>query len=539
VAEELLVAGQAALAAGDWPAASAAFEASLAEGETPEALSGLGTASMWQGEMEAAVELRERAYAAFCRRPDPLQAAVTAISLYFLFRSSLGNVAASRGWLARAERLADELALPPLTGWVLCARAHDSDDPVAGERMARDACEAARAVGDSDLELCALSQIGIALVDQGRVAEGAALLDEAMAASLGGEGEQLQTVVYTSCNMIMACSRATQLERATQWIRASGPFIQRYGSPHLFTLCRLHHGKVLVWTGDWAAAEAELEDALHVSHSTERGLTAEVLAALAELRLAQGRVEDAAELVAPVADHPVTTGVLAALHLAREEPAAAEALLRRRLRVLGEERLESAALLELLCTAELADGRRDAATATAERLSALASRSSCDAVVARAERALGAATGDAEALESALERFAALEMPLEAARTQLLLSRLLEAQPAVAAARAALGTFERLGAGRDADAAAALLRSLGARPARAGPRGDDVLTRREREVLALLGEGLTNRAIADRLFISQKTAQHHVAAVRFKLDLANRAQAAAYAARHLDQGEHP
>jgi DNA-binding CsgD family transcriptional regulator len=529
VAEELLVAGQAALAAGDWPAASAAFEASLEEAETPEALSGLGTASMWQGEMEAAVELRERAYAAFCRRPDPLQAAVTAISLYFLFRSSLGNVAASRGWLARAERLADELALPPLTGWVQCARAHDSDDPVAAERMARDACDAARAAGDSDLELCALSQIGIALVDQGKVAEGAALLDEAMAASLGGEGEQLQTVVYTSCNMIMACSRATQLERATQWIRASGPFIQRYGSPHLFTLCRLHHGKVLVWTGDWAAAEAELEDALRVSHTTERGLTAEVLAALAELRLAQGRVEDAAELVAPVEDHPVTTGVLAALHLAREEPAAAEALLRRRLRVLGDDRLESAVLLELLCTAELAQGRREAATGTAERLSALASRSTCDAVVARAERA----TGDAESLESALERFAALEMPLEAARTQLLLARVLEGQPAVAAARAALSTFERLGAGRDADAAAALLRSLGARPARTGPRDDDVLTRREREVLALLGEGLTNRAIAERLFISQKTAQHHVAAVRFKLDLANRAQAAAYAARHL------
>ena len=480
--------------------------------------------------MEAAVELRERAYAAFRRRPDPLQAAVTAISLYFLFRSSLGNVAASRGWLARAERLADELALPPLTGWVLCARAHDSDDPVAGERMARDACEAARAVGDSDLELCALSQIGIALVDQGRVAEGAALLDEAMAASLGGEGEQLQTVVYTSCNMIMACSRATQLERATQWIRASGPFIAALRqSPHLFTLCRLHHGKVLVWTGDWAAAEAELEDALHVSHTTERGLTAEVLAALAELRLAQGRVEDAAELVAPVEDHAVTTGVLAALHLAREEPAAAEALLRRRLRVLGDDRLESAALLELLCTAELAQGRREEATATAERLSALASRTSCEAAVARAERA----TGDAESLESALERFAALEMPLEAARTQLLLARVLEGQPAIAAARAALTTFERLGAGRDADAAAALLRSLGARPARVGPRDDDVLTRREREVLALLGEGLTNRAIAERLFISQKTAQHHVAAVRFKLDLANRAQAAAYAARHL------
>jgi DNA-binding NarL/FixJ family response regulator len=534
---EPLASGQAALAAGDWSAARAAFEAALAEEETPEALSGLGTAAMWQGEMEAAVALRERAYAAFRRRPDPLEAAITALSLYFLFRSSLGNVAASRGWLARAERIAEELALPPLTAWVQCARAHDSDDPVAAERLARAACETARSLGDTDLELCALSQIGIALVDQGRVAEGAPLLDEAMAASLGGEGEQLQTVVYTSCNMIMACSRAAQFERATQWIRAAGPFTRRYGSPHLYTLCRLHHGKVLVSTGDWAAAEAELEDALRVSQATERGLIAETLAALAELRLAQGKVDEAAELVAAAADHPVTTGAQAALHMARGEPAAAEALLRRRLRVLGDERLESAALLELLCAAELAAGSGEAATATARRLADLASRTSCEAVVARAERALGIATADAQALESALERFAGLEMPFEAARTQLLLGRELDGEAAVVTARSALATFQRLGAAREADAAAALLRTLGVRAGRAGPRGGDVLTRREREVLALLGDGLSNRAIADRLFISQKTAQHHVASVLFKLDLANRAQAAAYAVRELHERE--
>ena len=61
MAEPLLVAGQAALAAGDWPAARTAFEAALADEETPEALSGSGTVAMWLGEMEAAVELlRER-----------------------------------------------------------------------------------------------------------------------------------------------------------------------------------------------------------------------------------------------------------------------------------------------------------------------------------------------------------------------------------------------------------------------------------------------------------------------------------------------
>ena len=61
-----------------------------------------------------------------------------------------------------------------------------------------------------------------------------------------------------------------------------------------------------------------------------------------------------------------------------------------------------------------------------------------------------------------------------------------------------------------------------------------MLTRREREVLALLGEGLTNRQIAERLVVAPKTAENHVASVLFKLDLTGRAQAAAYAVRHLD-----
>jgi DNA-binding CsgD family transcriptional regulator len=336
--------------------------------------------------------------------------------------------------------------------------------------------------------------------------------------------------------MIMACSRAAQFDRATQWIRAAGPFTERYGSPHVYALCRLHHGKVLLSTGDWAAAESELEEALQASHVTDPALTAETLAALAELRLAQNRVEDAAALIAGVSDHPATTHVRAALHLARDEPAAAEAVLRRRLRALGDDRLESAPALELLSTVERETGRVPQARETAERLSTLAARTGCAAIMARGDRAVGAASGDIAALERALDRFAALEMPLETARTHLLLARTLEGDAATAAARAALAGFEALGAGREADAAAAFLRSLGQRPSRAHERGGGTLTKREREVLALLGEGLSNRAIAARLFVSQKTAQHHVAAVLFKLDLANRSQAAAYAVLH--QREH-
>jgi DNA-binding NarL/FixJ family response regulator len=102
-------------------------------------------------------------------------------------------------------------------------------------------------------------------------------------------------------------------------------------------------------------------------------------------------------------------------------------------------------------------------------------------------------------------------------------------------AQIALSTFEQLGADRDADAVAALLRALGARAVRAAPRGLPLLTRREREVLGLLGEGLSNPAISERLYVSRRTVEHHVSSVLRKLGLNSRAEAAAYAVRIAGQ----
>ena len=89
-------------------------------------------------------------------------------------------------------------------------------------------------------------------------------------------------------------------------------------------------------------------------------------------------------------------------------------------------------------------------------------------------------------LELALQMFVRLGMPLQAGRTRLLIAealRRVEPEVATSEARAALETFEALGAGGYADATAALLRGLGVKAARAGPKGIGTLTRREREVL--------------------------------------------------------
>jgi DNA-binding NarL/FixJ family response regulator len=122
---------------------------------------------------------------------------------------------------------------------------------------------------------------------------------------------------------------------------------------------------------------------------------------------------------------------------------------------------------------------------------------------------------------------------MELARSRLELARVLHADRpdvAIAEARSALETFGMLEAARDADAAAALLRSLGVRTASPRPL-DGVLTKREEEVLDLIGAGLSNPEIADRLFISRKTVEHHVGNILSKLGLRSRSEAAAHAAR--------
>jgi DNA-binding CsgD family transcriptional regulator len=558
-ADGLVAAGHAALGAGDWPAAKSSFEAALEREEAAETLAGLSDALWWLGDSKAAVRCAERAYAGFRRRPDPVRAAFAAISLYFLYRISLGNTAASRGWLGRLARLVEDFGLAPLAGWVLLICAHDTDDPAAAEDWACQARELARRFADSDLELCALSQLGASLVQTGRMAEGTALLDEAMAASLGGECQRLQTVVYACCNMISSCSQVADLGRATQWIRAADDFTRRYGCPHLYTHCRAYYGSVLYTTGDWAGAERELRAALRVGRSAERALYGQAVARLAELRLAQGRIEEAERLIEGFEDHYTSARVLAALRLARGDPASAARILSRRMHEVDEHERErtspyqagaapclgAAALLELLTETEIERGDAQSALASARRLEDLGGVSGCESIVACAERALGrvlCASGDAVAalphLERAVSIFGRLEIPFEAARTRLLLARtsgLGERDTAVAEARAALAAFEALGAARDADAATGLLRSLGVKAARSGARGPSELTRRELEVLELLGEGLSNRELAERLFLTRKTVEHHVRSVLSKLGLRSRAEAAAYAVRHLER----
>ncbi len=108
------------------------------------------------------------------------------------------------------------------------------------------------------------------------------------------------------------------------------------------------------------------------------------------------------------------------------------------------------------------------------------------------------------------------------------------------ARRRALQQLHDLGAGPPAAIVARRLRARGARGLPRGPRrvtraNPANLTPRQVEVLALVAEGLRNRQIAERLFLSPKTVDHHVGAILTKLDVHTRGEAAA-AARRLGVG---
>jgi hypothetical protein len=213
-------------------------------------------------------------YLEFPRRSDHAQAVLAAFYLCLGFRMSLGNDVAANGWLQLATGLVDEFELVPLAGWVQLARAYtanDAGDPSAAAERARLAVDSARRSGDTDLLLCATAELGAALVAMGRVEEGGSLLDQAMAGALAGEGGDLGTVVLVSCRTITACSRAADIKRAMQWIRAADDFHRRFGSTHLYTTCRTHHGVVLFAAGDWRGAEEDLRLALRTGGKGRRG----------------------------------------------------------------------------------------------------------------------------------------------------------------------------------------------------------------------------------------------------------------------------
>jgi DNA-binding CsgD family transcriptional regulator len=546
-AARALDSARAAFERGDFDVSRESYEAALQDERSGEALDGLGQALWFLCEIDAGIGRREEAYAAFRRAGELGRAAEIALWLVVEQATSLGNEVAAGGWFRRAERLLAEAPLCRAHAELEVHRGQRCADAVEAQRHFERAVAIGKQLGDPDAEVRGLNQLGFLMVTLGDLEGGMALLDETMAAAMGGELRDAWAIGATCCSMLFACERISDLRRAAQWCQVVIDFTERRRYVPLSALCRSVYAGVLISKGDWGRAEAELGAALEAFRGFGRPLAAYPLARLAELRARQGRVEEAEQLIAGWEGHPEMGAIVISLLLERGQTALASAKLERRLRSLGEESPLAAPLLPLLVRIRLSEGDPDAARAAAESFMKLARRLGHEHLVALGTLAaaeVDAFTGDEAAvahLEAGLELFSRLGMPFEEGRAHVELAGALAAREpelAIAEARIGLDLFERLGAGRDADRAAGLLRSLGATGRRA-PKRPGELTKREREVLALLEHGLSNKEVAARLYITSKTASHHVSRILSKLGVRTRAESAVFAARESAEKSGP
>jgi DNA-binding NarL/FixJ family response regulator len=545
VSSPLIEEGLAALRDGDAATAHRAFELALTEGESGEALEGLAEAVYLEREYVASAAHYERAFSTYRRERQSMAAGRAARTLAWITGNVLGDWAVRSGWLARARTILEQAGEDRAEhGWVLIIKAFSEPDARVREMLLREAIAIGRRFGDPDIEFLALAYLGGLFVMTNRVEEGMVLSDEALAAACAGDVTELATVDEIFCGLLWACELVNDVPRADQWMRAAAERMQR--SNVVAAFCRAHYGGILTAAGRWREAEAELVEATRHFDRGMSGRRAAAIIRLADLRVRQGRLEEAAQLLQGLEQHPDVVPTLAALHLARGDTALARDLLERATQGCSEDEVPTVGestmvgpLLALLVDVYLDQENLDDAERVARRLGRVAEAQRgpylrAVAALAKGRICVAGGQGDARAcLQEALEGFAQAQLPMELARTRLELARALsERSPevAIAEAKGALEDFERLAAARHADAAGALLRSLGA-PIRIGPKGIGALTKREAEVLHLLGAGLSNAEIGDRLYISRKTVEHHVGNVLSKLGLRNRAEAAAYATR--------
>lgn len=535
---ELLERGRAALRVGDWEVARSAFEASLAAEPSAAAEEGLAMALFWLNRSAESRDHAERAYRLAREEQDVELAARAAVLLSKYYFLHTGDEAVANGWLSRAERLLQGTQSGPARARLLIMRGQAQRDPAAMVAMLDEAAAIAHRFRDTDAEVLALAYRGLGLCTGGELSKGMQQLDEAMAAATGGEVTDLQVVGEIYCAMLTACERTVDFDRADQWCRVANGYVDRHRQTPMSGSCRACYGSVLTATGRWKEAEHQLLEALRNFEGGYRAMRADALVRLANLRIRQGRIDEAQRLLEGWEDHPDAQLPLAALQAARAMDQLAANTLRRRLDQLGRDSVMRAPLLSLLVQIQLNQADISGARASAISIANLAGEGAADSIrgLAFLAKARVQLAGGEEALldlESALQFLLRAEMPFETAECRLLLAEALGEQSEAVArshARQALDAFSQLGAVEARDRAAHVLQKLGG-AARTGPKAYGPLSRREEDVLRLLSMGLSNDQIAAKLFISRRTAEHHVSNILSKLGLASRAEAAAYAAR--------
>ena len=502
----------------------------------PRDLEALADSTWWLSKVDESIAARQRAYAGYAAEGNVPRAAFMAGRLT-VEHFDRGEPAVAMGWLMKAQRHLGDQPESVEHGFLALIQANVArfqGDLDGSMTLAEDASRMGRRYANPDLIAMAIHVQGLVLVSRGRVREGMALLDEAMASVIAGEVSSLFTgVIY--CSVLDACLDLADLGRAGEWNEAALAWCDTLPSDAPFTaLCRINRAQLATLRGAWTEAESEArrvsdDETIH-PFAAARGFyeTGEIRRRVGNL----GAAEEAFGRARELGLEPQPGLALLRLAQGKAEPA----LTALRLAVDGEtqNRPRLARLLAAMVEVAVAAGELEIARTAGEDLGTIAAEFGTPALNAAALTARGAlalAEDDGrtalESLREACSIWHDLRLPYESAKARILYGIALREAGAQEDAelelRSAISAFERLGAAPEAAATAALLGRD------EHPRG---LTAREVEVLRLVASGKTNRDIAVELVISEHTVARHLQNIFAKLDVPSRSAATAFAFEH-------
>jgi DNA-binding CsgD family transcriptional regulator len=544
-AGEQLQRGRALWTHGAWGAAHDALVAAGRDAALePEDLRLLGIAAYMLGREEEYVAALDRVHEQQLRAGATEQAALTAFWIGMHLMTS-GEIGRGGGWIGRAQRLVEALDEDCIArGYLLLPLAfrHEmSGDCAAAAAIAGQAVAIAQRHGDSDLFALAVHVQGRVLVLDGRIAEGLALFDEAMLALTSGELSPIaRGIVY--CGVILGCQAAYDMRRAQEWTEALSSWCERQQDLVAFSgRCHVHRAEIMALRGAWSQALDEARCASErAARNNQRRALGEAAYVQGEVHRLRGATAAAERAYFEASEHG--RDPQPGLALLRVVEGNVEAAVSAIERALGETRdpLSRARLLPACNEILLAAGDVDRASEVCAELAQIAARlegaDMLGAVAARAQGAVALAGGDPGgallALRRAWRAWTEASVPYEAARTRELMGRacakLGDDEAAALELAAARRVLDELGAVPDV----ARIDALTGAGAGASSRSAGGLSGRELEVLRLVAQGRTNRAIADELVLSERTVERHVSNICTKLRVASRTAATAYAYEH-------
>ena len=521
---DLLASARAAHAGRNWRASYEGFVRADEIGPLrTDDLDAMAMAAWRLGYGKESVRVAERVFGQLVRT-DPASAAMKAVELGLAWFTR-GDLNIAQGWMNRARRLLDGTPEGPTDGYLAYLDAlvamGDSEALLVRVQRLREIC------GRIDTPaLTALCQVAEALaaIAEARMAEAYGLIDEAMLPLLADQ-VPIDWAGDIYCVVLNQCHRLADLPRMRAWTQSMERWCNDFAaSANYGGVCDVHRLQLLAATDEYSLLEDRLAGTSQALEDVNSWAAGEGYYQLGEVRRLRGDVD----------------GAFAAFARARAlgiEPQPGEALLRcsqgdgetawtdLRVAMAGEDRLGRMRFLRGAVEVALARDSLDEAERHCAELESGAEAFETPGFRAWAAHARGATLVRREQHAEALD---ALQTALREYRTQQSRYETAQIYEWMAIAHKGLGEDELATA--DSATAENIYAQLGVEPAQVcGSSAPGGLTKREIEILRRVAGGATNKQVAERICISEKTVGRHLANIYAKLAVSSRTAAVAWA----------